>query len=370
MYRLAASLLIASLGLSALGLSALGLSSSALAAPGERIGATLRVVNLVTAAYEQENRNLAAGDGVRQQELIGVGSDSLGELEFVDKTKLALGPGAKLLLDKFVYDPDKAGGSIVVNLVKGSFRFITGIAAKPTYVIKTPSAAITVRGTIFDLYVQDSGMTWLLLHEGGIKICNTRGTCRDHSEPGKLIRVTDTGDVGVPVRWTGLPNADGVPFDAAFPFVVAPPSFDPTPIFTRDALLTDEPAQEPRRGQDDGEPRRTKKPGKKDEPRKAETPERDAKPAGKVKETKVKPKDDDDDKGQGKGVRIKPGKTKVTEGKPAKPKGGRVKYTEENIKTGMDIVLGAGSIRIGGGSRPNRGGDYGKYGGKGRGGSE
>ena len=117
------------------------------AAPSEPIGSALVIVNLVTAAYNRDTRTLQQGDRVHQDELIEVGTDGSSEFKLDDDTKLALGPGSHLRLDKFVYDPAKSNGSIVLNLVKGAFRFMTGVAEKPTYLIKTPAAAITVRGT-------------------------------------------------------------------------------------------------------------------------------------------------------------------------------------------------------------------------------
>ena len=224
----------------------------AIATPGEDIGAAVRIVNLVTAEYEEDQRRLATGDNVRQDELIEVGNDGTGEIRLRDNTQLALGPGSQLLLDEFVYNPDLSGGAIVLNLVKGSFRFITGIAAKPAYVIRTPTASITVRGTIFDVYVQASGLSWLLLIEGAIEVCNARDDCRLLDEPGKLIRITPAGDVGNPVRWVGLPKTDVGPFEAAFPFVVTPPQFDPDPIFTPGDIVG---GSSPDSGDGGGEPK-------------------------------------------------------------------------------------------------------------------
>lgn len=202
------------------------------------VGETLVVVNLVTAAFNRDTRSLEAGDQVHQNETIEVGLDALSEIELEDDTKLALGPGSRLTLDKFVYDPaKKAGGSIVLDLVKGTFRFVTGVAEKPTYLIKTPAAAITVRGTIFDIYVEDDGLAWLLLHEGAVQVCNLRGQCRDLDEPGRLIRIGDDGDVGPPVRWTSLEGNDRVPFDDAFPFVSSTPDFDAEPGLSREAIM-------------------------------------------------------------------------------------------------------------------------------------
>lgn len=236
----------------------------ALAAGGEPIGATLSVVNVVTAAYNRDTRTLAIGDDVRQNELIDVSKDASTELKLNDDTKLALGPGAKLMLDKFVYDPEKATGDIGVGLVEGAFRFMTGVAKKPSYVVKVPRASITVRGTIFDVFVQPDDTSWLLLHEGAVTVCNERGRCRDLDEPGKLIRITGDGDVGEPANWARMDGKGDLPFDDAFPFVVKPPTIDPTPVFTRDGIITlgaiDQNAKPPRRAADDPPPRRTKKP--------------------------------------------------------------------------------------------------------------
>jgi hypothetical protein len=212
-------------------------STQAFAAPGEAIGSAVRIVNLVTAEYETDYRRLTTGDDVHQDELIEVSAKGTGELKLRDDTKLALGPGSQLLLDEFVYNPDMTGGAIVLNLVRGTFRFITGIAAKPAYVIRTPTASITVRGTIFDVYVQDSGLSWLLLIEGVIEVCNEEGECRVHDEPGKLIRITPAGDVGNPVKWASLPDKQAAPFNTAFPFMVAAPLIDPDPIFTPDYVI-------------------------------------------------------------------------------------------------------------------------------------
>jgi hypothetical protein len=249
-----------------LGLILLAGSSSQAAAAGEQIGSAIQVVNLVTAELDRDTRNLQTGDNVRQNENIAVANDALGELKFNDETKLALGPGSRMKLDKFVYDPGKSDGSIVINIVKGTFRFITGVASKPSYVIRIPNASITVRGTIFDGFLQDDGTAWVLLHSGALEVCNNRGRCRVIDEPGKLIRVTDNGDVGIPVKWAGLPGRENVPFDTAFPFVAKAPSIDPNPILTRDGIILGnlpkpeghEPSDEGG-SKDDDHPKQTKK---------------------------------------------------------------------------------------------------------------
>ncbi len=303
----------------------------AFAAPGDPIGNTLSVINVVTAAREQEKRSLKVGDDVRQSELIEVAPDASSELKLNDDTKLALGPGAQLVLDKFVYDPDKSAGTIGVDLVKGAFRFMTGVADKPSYTIRVPAASITVRGTIFDVFVQPDQTSWLLLHEGGVRVCNDRGSCRDHDEPGKLIRVTDKGDVGKPVRWAGLDGKDTVPFDQAFPFVVKPPSIDASPVFTADDIIKlglIVPPKKTRQTDTNDNDKPTKKVTKKAEPEK-------------VKPTKV--------------VLTKPPKTK----KPKRSKGDDddAAITEAGTAAIIGIGIGMGGFGKKGGGKKH-GGDH------------
>jgi len=204
-------------------------------AVAEPIGNAVRIVNKVTGSLgQQPQRDIAVGDGVNQNETIEVADDALGELKLRDDSKLALGPGARLVLDKFVYDPKPSTGAVSVNLLKGAFRFVTGLSRKQNYQLRTPSASITVRGTVFDVYVDPNGGTWLLLLEGSVRVCNTGGQCADVSNPCGVVHISATGALDGPQGWPA--EARQINFDTAFPFVVTPPSIDATPLFTRTAV--------------------------------------------------------------------------------------------------------------------------------------
>lgn len=201
------------------------LTAQAGAVAEPRIGTAVRVVKDVTA----DARALATGDGVNQNETVEVRADSLGELKLDDNTKLALGPGARLKLDKFVYDPAKSQGDVAVSLVKGAFRFVTGNAPKKDYKITTPSAAISVRGTVFDIFIADNGEQFFLLHEGSIEVCqgdgSDRSTCQVLQNVCNIIRVSAQGNVASPQGWNA--QSSPVTFAIAFPFVFNPPTVDP-----------------------------------------------------------------------------------------------------------------------------------------------
>lgn len=287
----------------------LGADQAAAADNGDAIGSAVTVVNLVTAELSPDTRSLRTGDDVRQDEVIQVSPDGLGEIELVDQTKLALGPGSVIQLDKFVYDPDKTGGSIVLNLAKGAFRFVTGVASKPSYVINTPTASITVRGTVFDAYIHDDGAIWLLLHEGAIQVCNSRNQCQVLDNPCNIVRVTGQGGVGAQGKWASG-NRDEVSFETAFPFVVTPPQIDPNPLYTRRLI-------EEGRCPDSG----TK-------PRKID---RDASPPPTRKTQKS---------GKTKEVYIAPKRPKVVYVKPTKPRRQKESYDDSAGKAVLGIGAG------------------------------
>ncbi len=304
----------------------------AIADPGQPIGAAVSIVNLVTAAFDRDTRTLQTGDNVRQDELIEVGTDANSEFKLNDDTKLALGPGARLKLDKFVYDADKAEGSIGVDLIKGAFRFITGAASKTSYVVRVPNASITVRGTIFDVYVLGGETTFVLLHEGGVKVCNDRGRCRDHDRPGQLLQINEKGEISEPVRWASFDGNRLVPFDLAFPFVMKPPLIDPSPVFTRDALLEDSAPKKIRRATDDDNDR--------EKPKKKQTRKVEEKP----KKTKSANADDSAPTVKTKPKKIKTANRKQTEDDEAVNKA-------LGLAVGVGIGFGVGKMGRGGNNR-------------------
>lgn len=294
------------------------LTSPSSAASGDRIGDAVVITNIVMADFAKEERKLARGDDIRQDEIIEVNTDAQGEFKLDDDTKLALGPGSRLVLDKFVYDSDKKAGSIILNMAKGAFRFITGVAAKPTYVINTPNASITVRGTIFDVYILPDRSVWVLLHEGAIEATGKKNVCRVLDRPGQMMHIGPDGAVTGPFNWTKMPDNTAVAFDTAFPFVINTPSIDPNPLLTRAQIIEANFADEP--DQKCLNPHLQIIPSKPIRTRKAETPKKT------------------------------PPKKKVATRKPKTGDGG---YGDDcpDCMTGMGIVIGGGIGGFGGGHR-------------------
>jgi hypothetical protein len=200
------------------------------------IGKAVAVKNEVSLETVDTKLPLTTGLVVHQDEIIITGNAASAEVELLDRTKLAVGPDAKIVLDKFVYDASAAPGSISIQITKGAFRFITGIAPKSAYKINTPTASLGVRGTVFDVYVADNGETAVLLHEGGVDMCNTASACQRLDRIGGILHVGVAGAFSALTRWDGT-IMRGIGVARAFPFVGQRLTIDPVRRLSPDALI-------------------------------------------------------------------------------------------------------------------------------------
>jgi hypothetical protein len=193
------------------------LAGPVIAAPAD-VGVTVTVKNEVLLESGQNSKALLKGTVLHQDEIIVTGADALAEVELLDKTKLAVGPDARFVLDKFVYDPGTSSASIAINLSKGAFRFLTGLAPKESYEIKTPTASLGIRGTVLDIYVGSGGETAVLLQAGAVQVCNLAGACQLQNKVGSIFFVDVHGVISSPSK-CGSSFLGGTGIRTAFPFV-------------------------------------------------------------------------------------------------------------------------------------------------------
>ena len=117
------------------------------------IGNTAVVMRDVEGQLEQNVRRLVVADRVFANEEVRTAPDSASELVFLDRTNLSVGPDTRLVLDRFVFDPDPSRASFAITATKGVFRFVSGTMNSNSYVVRTPTAIIGVRGTVFSCVV-------------------------------------------------------------------------------------------------------------------------------------------------------------------------------------------------------------------------
>ena len=175
-------------------------SPHALAQGATRIGAAKAIENDVEGRLGKSVQKLAVGSEVFQNQQVRTGKASSARLQFLDETDLSLSPLTQVLLDRFVYDPDKKIGQVILNVPRGLVRFVTGSLEKQSYTIRTPVGTIGVRGTTFELLVRFDRMT-LLLIDGGLEVAVRPRRVHVLDRPGTAITIWSDGRVHGPQNW-------------------------------------------------------------------------------------------------------------------------------------------------------------------------
>jgi hypothetical protein len=100
----------------------------------------------------QGERALKSGDAVFESERLMSGKDGTASMILRDGTTLVLGSNSQFEVQKFAFDTTTQNGSILVNLLQGSMRMLTGLIAKinPEAIqVKTKTLSVGIRGTDF-----------------------------------------------------------------------------------------------------------------------------------------------------------------------------------------------------------------------------
>lgn len=135
--------------------AALALCGAAAPALAQNIGANAVVVNDVRMATQAEPQVHQAR--VRERVSLGnpihTGGASHVQILLLDGTTFQIGANARVVIDRFVYDPARSASAVGAEVAQGSFRFISGSAThqRPGESgVRTPAASIGVRGTIVE----------------------------------------------------------------------------------------------------------------------------------------------------------------------------------------------------------------------------
>lgn len=166
-------------------------------ASDQDVGAIEKVTNNVYGTPPEASRAPQhRGDPVAFQELLETLNESGALVRFIDGSALTVGAKSKVLVDQFVFDPGSGSGNALISITSGALRFATGAMPKGKTVIDTPTATLTLRGTIVRVGVKANGDTELVVDAGSVdshnKLLNT-----DQSVPaGGSIAITANGFAG------------------------------------------------------------------------------------------------------------------------------------------------------------------------------
>ncbi|MBD9451012.1 FecR domain-containing protein [Rhizobium sp. RHZ02] len=171
---------------------------------------------LIRTEVSGETGPLVVRSPVHKDERIRTSQSGLGQFIFKDGTKLAVGAGSTVVIDKFVYDDSASVKRLSIKAAKGTFRWISGNSASSAYSIVTPAGTIGVRGTAFDFYVGPNGTTAIVLLNGAASFCGPGG-CKQLRQQCDCVvatrggRMTDPSKVDRSTLQT-LSNPRALPF--------------------------------------------------------------------------------------------------------------------------------------------------------------
>lgn len=115
-------------------------------------------------------KTLVVGTDVQVGERIVTGTAGLVQIIFTDQTRLVVGPGSSLVIEKYLLRGNETAEKLTINALSGTFRFATGKSPKSAYEINTPTATIGVRGTGVDFNVTQL-LTRAVVSHGSINLC-------------------------------------------------------------------------------------------------------------------------------------------------------------------------------------------------------
>lgn len=130
--------------------AALLLGTASVVAAAADAGVVKRVQGAVSLQRGTQTLPVAAGTAVQVGDRLVTGTDGHVGLTLADDTRLTAGPGSTLVVSDFRFDSTTNDGNVLVQLLKGSLHFVSGLIAKqsPQNVnVQTRNAMMGVRGT-------------------------------------------------------------------------------------------------------------------------------------------------------------------------------------------------------------------------------
>ncbi|WP_136657822.1 FecR domain-containing protein [Nitratireductor sp. XY-223] len=117
------------------------------------VSAAVRGKVFVKSGETSDQRRAKVDESILLQDEVLTKQESALQILLLDQSVFTIGENCEMIIDRFVYDPDRKAGEMSGTVLKGAFRFMSGRIGKanPTKAnINTPAATIGIRGTMFE----------------------------------------------------------------------------------------------------------------------------------------------------------------------------------------------------------------------------
>jgi hypothetical protein len=151
----------------------------------EVVGKAVAIRTIVAGATGELKRS----DPINRDERIRTNAVGVGQFQFHDGTKLAVGPNSTIVVDEYVLGSGNRAKKLAINATQGAFRWISGKSPSSAYQITTPTGTIGIRGTAVDVAIRGD-TTLMVLLRGSAQLCqrtNGERRCRVVNRPCDFI---------------------------------------------------------------------------------------------------------------------------------------------------------------------------------------
>ncbi|MDO6718225.1 FecR family protein [Psychrosphaera sp. 1_MG-2023] len=123
-----------------------------------------------------DTRKLKRRSPIYSSDVVSTGANAKAQLRMTDGGMIALKENSELLISDYKFSDDNGRGSVVMELVKGGLRSVTGSikAESGDYKLKTPVGSIGIRGTHYEVEIV-GGTIWVAVWDGAVDLDITSG---------------------------------------------------------------------------------------------------------------------------------------------------------------------------------------------------
>ena len=196
------------------------------AAEESEVGKTLLTSGSVKSVRASGEVVLKRRSVIFEKDEIHVGNDSKAQFRMIDKALISLYENSVLKIEKYQFEEGNKTNSVLMDLLKGGLRTITGAIGKndkKAYELRTPLATIGIRGTHFEVNIVANGM-YVSVWDGVIILrSRLKGGCNillGSNKPYQFVFIDRLGNC------RGLLQVPKLPDEIVTPEASATPSFN------------------------------------------------------------------------------------------------------------------------------------------------
>jgi hypothetical protein len=146
----------------------------------ENLGKTILARGNVTADRADKKASLKRSSPVFRQDILRAGANARAQFRMIDNALINLQQNSALHLRKYNLQSGKENSGVLMELISGGLRTITGTIGKQNkkdYQLRTPIATIGIRGTMYEIEIMPKGGMYVGTWQGAISVRSHSGKC-------------------------------------------------------------------------------------------------------------------------------------------------------------------------------------------------